>query len=224
MMRTLKVTAHLQAPVVSDAFLPLDGVLYFLYMREKYGDQAVTIPGRNHETKGPDGFLPLKRCQTHTQQWYYACSFAQWSVPCVEDTGYWHKRFDTHATRMLDHGRIKGRLDQGSGKYRTYRMPVFTRHALSVHWYCVGERDALSALLRFATHLGKKYSQGYGAVLRWDIEPAPEDYSAVGPDGQLMRAIPSDTPGAVICGYRPSYWDRRNQAPCRMPELKENIT
>jgi hypothetical protein len=69
---------------------------------------------------------------------------------------------------------------------------------------------------RLAAHLGKKWSQGWGAVLQWDVEPWPEDWSVTGPGGRLMRAV-YDPEGTTQYGIRPSYWHPRNQFPCRLP-------
>lgn len=106
-------------------------------------------------------------------------------------------------------------MDVASGRYKGYHMPVYYRHAQAVDWYVVGHRESISALLWHATALGKKTAQGWGAVTRWEVEPAVEDWSVHGPSGRLMRAIPRE--GGMLHGFRPSYWAPRNQAPCALP-------
>jgi len=209
----LKITAWLTCGVVSDAALPIDGILYYQAMRLAHGPQDMTLPG-GHAGVNPQGArVPIQR--VHAVDWYYKASFAQWSQPCVEGTDHWNKRFDLGMADLIDFAGKRGRVIVEQSRYKAYHMPVFYRHCLSVWWYVVGDREAIAGLLWSMTHVGKKTSQGYGQVLRWEIEPAPADYSQCGPDGQLMRAIPDD--GGILYGIRPSYWDRRNQVRCRLP-------
>lgn len=216
----LHITAYLQTRVVSDPFLPLDGVLLFMAMRERYGPQDVSQSGRGVYDERPQLGRVFWLHHDRTPHYFPACSFAQWHGTVTEDTGHWHKRLDLQYTDVLTPP--KGRVVTGNGRYRSYRMPVFTRHALAVSWYCVADHARLESLLRFVTHLGKKGSQGEGAVLRWAIEPCAGDWSVIGPQGQLMRAVPwgllPDAQGdALLVGFRPSYWEQHNQALCLVP-------
>lgn len=87
---------------------------------------------------------------------------------------------------------------------------------------CVGRAALMGSALLFqiglktlsiiTTHIGKKPSQGDGAILRWTVEPCAEDLSERDGEGRLMRAIPD--PAGVVMGFRPSYWERRNQTNC----------
>lgn len=221
MTEPLKITAWLQCGVVSDTTLPIDGVLYYQHMRLHCGEQIVTVPGAIM----PHADVPGMRIRKHNQQqkdWYYAASFAQWQYP-ADGTDYWSKRFDQQHADLVDFGNRKGRVVVESGEYKAYRMPVAYRHALSVSWYVVADRAWAETLLRLTTHIGKKADQGWGAVLRWQVESWHADWSVYDDDGRLMRAIPM--PGGVLSGIRPSYWLRRNQVPCQMPaQTKHNST
>lgn len=215
----LRVRAYLQTGVISDAYLPLDAVLYYLVHREHLGEQVMTIPGEpaTEGDGGSEGRMPFARVQARRRHWHWACSFAQWPDHTVEGKDHWSSRFDLQHSDLIDFGRRRGAVAIGSGRYKGYRMPVFYRHALYVEWYCRGDRAELERLLGFATHLGKKYAQGWGAVLRWEVVPWPEDWSVTGPGGRLMRAV-YDSSSRVTYGLRPSYWLPAHQFPARLPK------
>lgn len=208
----LRITAWLQSPIITDGTLPIDGVLYYLAHREALGSQAMTIPGGMAHGGHSGATLPLARCEEHSPMWYYAASFAQWGG-VTEGQDHWNCRVDESLCYLVDFGPRKAKIDISSGQFKSYHMPVFYRHSLSVKWYVVGNRRSVAELLRFATHLGKKTSQGWGSVLRWDVEPWPADWSVRGPGGELMRAVPADE--GILMGYRPSYWAPGNQTICR---------
>lgn len=209
----LCITARLQTPVISDQSLPIDAVLYYMWHREQFGRQELTGPGTSNEVSGSE-LLPLERRNQHSEHWYYAASWAQWEGTVTEGTDHWNCRFDTGLTDYLD--MPKARLDIASGRYKSYHMPVFTRHAVTVHWYTVGNRDAILRLLRLVTNIGKKPAQGYGAILEWSIEPS-DDFSVRDASNRLMRSVPSDS-GTRLIGIRPSYWSAKHQTMCEIPD------
>lgn len=225
--QSLRVRAYFRSAVVSDPWLPLDGALFYQHVRRDLGAQQMTTSGlsplaqpKGNEIKG--GRLPI--AIVHAKDWYYRCSWAQWG-PYVEGQDYWSKRFDqTHASLIDFRGR-RGKIDIRLGAYKAYRMPMYYRSVLWVDWYCYANLDALSPLVHITTHLGKKTSQGWGRVLRWEIEPVDEDYS-IWKEGKLMRGIPlyhlpkdkaPDRLGEY--GIRPSYWDWRNQMQLELPDV-----
>jgi CRISPR type IV-associated protein Csf3 len=210
----LRITAALQTPVISDAHLPIDAVLYYTAMRERYGCQEYTEAGQDHSVRVPGVQLPLRRVDGHGPDWYYAASFARWSG-LAEGQDHWNKRVDESLCHLIDFGGRRGRIDIASAEYKSYHMPIYYRHALQVHWYAVGHAESIRSLLRFSGHLGKKTSQGWGSVLDWRVEPWPDDWSLRGASGELMRAIPSNE--GVLTGFRPSYWLPKNQRRCLLP-------
>jgi CRISPR type IV-associated protein Csf3 len=212
MYEPLKITAHLRCGVISDTTLPIDAILLYAAARERWGGQEMTQPGAGLIHTGHDNLLPLER--VHHVPWYYHASFAQWPAAIAEGQDYWNKRLDVSLIALLDDTRR--RIPISEGRYRSYHMPIFYRHALFVSWYVCGDRDGIARLLSMISHLGKKYAQGWGRVIRWEIEPMAADWSIYGPDGRPMRAIP-DPQGTLYTGYRPSYWNARNQALCLMP-------
>lgn len=211
MFEALKITAYLQCGVVSNGFIPLDSILFSVAMRERYGVQDVTVSGGKQNEKA-DVELPFERREKFGE-WYYACSFGQWPESLADGCDHWNKKFDSKYIEYLE---WQGKLVINRGKFRAYHMPVFYRHALSISWYAVGNREQIERLLGCVTHIGKKHSQGWGRILKWSIKQTKEDWSE-NKDGKLMRSLPAET--GILYGVRPSYWLRENQVECKLPTL-----
>lgn len=93
------------------------------------------------------------------------------------------------------------RVNIGHGACRSYRIPgnVSFAEGDAIHWYCVGDAEAIRALLASVTHLGKRRAVGRGAVARWEVAPctpwAPGFPLVLA--GKPMRPLPPDWPGLV---------------------------
>lgn len=217
-LEPLRVRATLRTGILCDRYLPLDGVLLYQAHRDALGRQDATIPGE-YSAQGIST-LPLAIEHPGRRNWYYRCSWAQWSHS-VEGTDYWNKRFDSQFADLVDFGRRRGKVIIEQGQYKAYHMPVFYRAGLWVEWYCVGDRAEIERLLCTVMHLGKKASQGWGRVSQWHIQPWPQDWS-IWRGAQLMRGVPMQDAGSgphdlLLYGIRPSYWKRSNQMPLVMP-------
>lgn len=210
----LRIRAYLQTGVISDQFLPLDGVLYYHLVRDKMGVQDYSLPGESTIKQGGGLNLPIRRSGPKNNAWFYAISFAQWPESMVEDSTFYVKRFDLNLAEYVD--RKVNKVITSRGRYKAYHLNIYYRHALYVEWYCDGDKEEIEKLLQFCTHLGKKSAQGWGSVLRWEVEPWPEDWSTRGPGNRLMRAVPVLGEG-FLYGIRPSYWHPKHVFPCKMP-------
>ncbi len=222
----LRITAYLRTPVVSDRWLPLDGILLYQAHRDLFGAQDATIPGE-YIRKGVQT-LPLGIKHPGRRIWYYQCSWAQWPEIVAKGQDHWNKRFDAGLADLINLGK-KRKIVIESGKYRAYHYPIFYRSALWIRWYAVGDLEEIKRLLSTVTHIGKKGVQGWGRVRRWEIRKQEDDWS-VWRDGKLMRGIPIEAymkertgqeipPDLTIANYgiRPSYWKRSNQRQVVMP-------
>jgi len=226
--RPLQVTAWLRTGVVSDELLSLDGVLYAQLCRDNLGAEEVSIPGGNHELLIDRAEMPLA-IRERNGEWYYACSFAQpriWWKSEAQD--HWNKRFDLAESDVINFQGKRGAVNVQSARYRAYHMPIYYCITNRVYWYCVGDAEMIKYLLSTLTHLGKKCSQGWGRVIRFDVENIKKDWSEY-KDGLPMRALPTTKDellsigknGAAFkaryCGFRPSYYIKSNQTLCLMP-------
>ena len=216
----LRITAYLRTGVVADRWLPLDGILLYQACRAALGPQDFTTPGGGAVPGGVA--MPLQVRNAGTDEWYYACSWAQpqpwWAA---EGRDHWNKRFDQGFAYLVDFQGRRGKIIVEQGTYKAYHMPLFYYAALRVEWYAVGERTAIADLLSTCTHLGKKGAQGWGRVAEWHVDPWPEDWSTWR-DGQLTRGVPAfEQPHAtnfLYYGLRPSYYRRENQMRLAVPE------
>jgi CRISPR type IV-associated protein Csf3 len=215
MFEPLRITARLQCGVVSDGNLPIDSILYSMAHREEFGGQTMTLPGTSQTADGSNAALPLMRVAEESPMWFYAASFAQWPEAQAEGKDYWNTRLDLSLVHLVDFGKRRGSVDVAAGRYKAYHMPVFYRHALAIEWYVVGHSESIERLLSCCTNIGKKTSQGWGAVSEWRVEPTVNDWSVRGDGGRPMRAIPDGK--GVLHGFRPSYWLPQNQTRCEMP-------
>lgn len=196
-MKPLKITAHMQTGkvVTTDLYLPLDSIMASAWVHKNRPDIAYT-PIVDYENM-VQAELPLEK-RGEGDDWYWACSFAC-GEPKREEILHWHKRFDFDlATKHVDFGNRRGKVDAKSGYYKNYRMPIVTYLVPKLEWYAVGELKEVVLLVDEITHIGKKRSQGFGRVQRWTVEEWPEDLS-------FLRAIP-DPNGDMEMGIRPPYW------------------
>jgi len=210
----LRVRAYLQTGVISDQFLPLDGIMYYHLVRDIMGEQYISKPGESNIREGAGIMLPILKAGQRDDTWFYHCSFAQWPVHMVEDKTFYVKRFDLSLSQMVNNVQ---KVKISAGQYKAYHVDIYYRHALYVEWYCIAKKEELENILKFCTHLGKKTAQGWGSVLRWEVVEWPEDWAIRGPGGRLMRAVPVHGDG-FLYGIRPSYWNQRHIFPCKMPD------
>jgi len=221
-MQSLRIQAIMQDGRVAgtDPWFPLDSILASIWIRRNCPELAyLPICG---DLIIAD--LPFER-RGAGYDWYWACSFNT-EIPLTEYVMHWHKRFDDHMEQYIDFGSKRGRVDTKSGKYKAYRMPLVVQLFDRLTWYAVGDLDVVRDLCSAVTHLGKKSSQGLGAVDYWSVEPWPEDWSETR-EGRLTRGIPAElalpegvqTGRLAQYGVRPPYWMREHQRVCYMPEV-----
>lgn len=218
MMQPLRIQAIMQDGRVAgtEPWFPLDSILAAAWIRrERPGLAYLPMDGDPIIAE-----LPFER-RGQGNDWYWACSFNT-EASLHEYVMYWHKRFDDQLEQYIDFGGKRGRVDTKSGKYKAYRMPLVVQLFDRLTWYAVGDLEAVQSLCEMVTHIGKKPSQGLGAVDYWTVEPWQEDWS-VARDGRLMRTAPKGDMVGVgrigQYGIRPPYWYVDHQRLCMMPEV-----
>src|SRR5690349_3255598 len=125
MLEPLRITAYLQAPVICDDRLPLDGVIFYFLARKRFGFQPSDRLKRTVDQVALQDVLRKKWITVGDRDyWFYACSFACWVGTVAEGRDYWTKRFDTKLSDIVDFKGKRGRVITQNGKYKGYRMPV----------------------------------------------------------------------------------------------------
>lgn len=83
-----------------------------------------------------------------------------------------------------------------TGRWKAYWMPLrLTLPAgMLLTWWAVGDRLAVAEMLRSVFGLGGKRGSGHGAVARWTVAEAAEDWSLTRPEGDrtvVSRPLPA---------------------------------
>lgn len=213
----LHVRAYIQTPIISDRCLPLDGILFNHFVRDRLGPKTHTLPREVTISDDLVMGLPFEKQNDGTDEWYYACSFARFQEGAKRGKHEYAKRFDFDlAIDRVDFKGKRRRVETSRGEFKNYWVKEYTWNCLSVDWFCRADRAELERLLPFCTHVGKKSSQGCGSVLRWEVKETTMDWHTWADDGSLMRAVPCET-GPIVYGIRPSYWLPKNQKNVLMP-------
>lgn len=127
---------------------------------------------------------------------------------CVESVEHIAKRVGVENAGLLaeDERRVVSTTNSWT---KSYRLPLRVRPVPAVCWFAVGDRRGLVKLLKGVHSIGKKMSDGYGRVSRWEAEPVGEDLSWHAPHERgsvLMRALPAGPhlPRDLV-GFRPDF-------------------
>lgn len=219
----LHIRAYLQAPVVSDRFLPLDSILYYHYVRSVFGPKETAHRPRESMVKKGAGIqLPIQKRNMKADdghKWYYACSFAVFPETAQSSKFQYAKRFDVHeAIDRVDFEGKRGKVHTTAGAYKNYFIEEYAWNTPYIDWYMRGIKSEIQNLLHFCTHIGKETAQGMGSVFRWKVSETDKDWYLNDDRGRLMRAVPKNG-STFVYGIRPSYWHPSHQFPVLLPNL-----
>lgn len=218
----LHIRAYLQTQVVSDAYLPLDGILYYHAVRDMFGSKETAHKPRQSIIKEGSGLqLPIQKRNINAgRKWYYACSFAVFPHTAKRAKYQYAKRFDVHeAIDRIDFKGKRGRIDTKAGEFKNYFIEEYCWETPYVDWYLRGLKPDIENLLHFCTHIGKETAQGCGSVLRWEVSETEKDWYLNDDNGRLMRAVPIEPKQSnLVYGIRPSYWAPHHQFNVLLPQ------
>jgi hypothetical protein len=135
--------------------------------------------------------------------------------PNERGTEYWHKRFPTN--EVIQYCKNPN-TPTTRGPFKEYRIPMQAITSNVATAYCIGNAEEIRRLLlTYAHFIGKKPSQGKGAVLDWQVTPInTQTYATI----LKQRAIPAMVTGkstGAIGAWTPPYWYR----PWHLPLIKE---
>lgn len=221
-MQSLRITAHLATPfVVYDAFSPsLDAIIEWYWLKER----GLASPNPDSDSL-VQADLPLLKGDIQGE-WYWCVSSPHYLLEGQQTTRM-RRRWDCH-DKHLDWGGKRAKFSTSEGHTKGYDLPNYLRSTPQIDWFAVGDRDEILRLLQQCTGIGKKLSQGFGQVIRWEVQEFDQDWHLWGAAGQLMRPIPvqlltQEIPGKIDgitilrWGWRPPARLPCNQEVCAMP-------
>lgn len=158
--------------------------------------------------------LPLRCLWRHPQTRLPLWASTDFAPVGVQAKGIapWHRYQPPSRLMASPKGRpYAPRAGTGPEKVMDIPLPVVAAEGWQAD--CVGDAEAIQPLLAaLGSHVGKKRSQGWGAVREWRVEPL-DRFTLRDEEGRLRRPIPinalwSDRVplDAVLAGWTPPYW------------------
>lgn len=184
----LLITAHLKSSVSIGHSMHFDGILSFARLRYHLGDEYYNLLSRHGQVYDID--LPIKK-----DRGAYLASRVEYEG--MEYTNRWRKRFDVQQATEWKDGKI---VYLNSGHYKNYNMRIDLVATEKLCWICVGIEETISELLKVVYAVGKKRSQGYGIVDKWEVQKT---------DRKGVRAFPveqiQEGEKVEYTSYKPPY-------------------
>ena len=155
---------------------------------------------------------------------FHLCSHSLLAVE-RHATAWTRRRFPVREAQLFGAASVR-RIGLAVGPTKSYNLPLEVGHLGGdrLEWYAVGDAAEVRRLLALVVALGKKRGHGFGAVERWEVEPAEPwgDGFPVVRDGRALRPLPSDWPGLVepelaVRTLSPPYWDRTRREVVAVP-------
>ena len=202
-------------PIFYDA-LTLDGLLAYTVVQR-------ATEGRGYPESGEPYWIPLPlnlwwQAENGLPLWAATRFYPE--TPDDAHSVYWHKReFTPTFLKRARDGR-PANVNFGNGVYKSYRIPMPAHTSLAWTAYGEGDVNEVASLLSTVTHVGKKRTYGYGAVVNCEVE-AIEQAMPIAFENKLLKSMPltfvAEHPdifdGAAdlekqvrFCGWTPPYW------------------
>lgn len=217
-MEPLKIRFELRAPMVDpqDMF-HLDALLGALKVKAVEREKGEAVNPRDHHYD-----LPIARYTATTGEWVFkaSCLTAQrhFEPEIWMQTG----RLDTTAAaEHRESGWLKDRgkkPNPGGGSYKTsiYHSMISNCELTA---YCIGDNQAVAALLEHCEQIGPRRGVGFGAIKTITVEPVIESDCP-----WYRRAMPVGSEGSFPEEYamatgalRAPYWDKTEKGKIMVP-------
>jgi len=163
--------------------------------------------------------MPLEKIEVDGE-WVWACSSAQIAAPGRDmDEGWnvtrWRKRFDTDP----EHSIKDTQVDITTGDFKSYNAALPYKGVRRLLFFFRGDPEKVQRLVEnHVPAIGKKASQGFGAINSVEVSEAENMEGAVYHDEYVFRSIPAQFMEGVETGIkierrttRPPYWHAENQ-------------
>lgn len=186
MFKNFKVVAHMKSPIATIEWIILDSVISAAKAKEILGEEFYS--GKN-----------IVGTEEQVREMLDPILDRKYGVYCTsigignnrESVTSWSKRWDDKNDDIVKfNGKGKERVDIGAGFYKNYHMPLVLKSYKTITFYVRGDLEEVKRLLEnYIFYLGKKGSQGFGQIRKWEFAEIDEDWS-IWKDGKLMRPIP----------------------------------
>lgn len=226
MFDNFKVVAHMRTPIAAIDPIVLDSIILAAIAKEELADEYYS--GTN-EYWDKDKIKSVLGPILDKKYGVYCTSAATGSHR--EHVGKWTKRWDSVNDDIVNLGnKNKPRINIASGAFKNYHIPVVLKSYTKAVFYVRGDMAEVGRLLaENITYIGKKGSQGYGLINKWELFKIEEDHSLI-KDNKPMRPIPVKECGELL--YQkdaeeiitrpyptiPPYWRNNHIEACVMPE------
>lgn len=101
------------------------------------------------------------------------------------------KRWNNNADELVKYrGKGRAEIDTARGEFKNYHNSIIYRTSSKIVFFARGDKEKISQLLNnYIFYIGKKSSQGFGAIKKWIVEEIENDYSII-KDKLPMRFLP----------------------------------
>lgn len=188
MFKNLKITAHMSNHVAASEHLRLDCILSAAKAKELLKDDYFLNPKIAGDKRMIIGTLSeFLKYDEKSGIFHASCGIGDGR----EFVTSFSKRFNSADDEMINfQGKGKQIIDTSRGFFKSYHKAIITKAYDEIVFYACGDKDEIERLLDVYIHyIGKKTSQGFGAVNFWRVTELHEDFSLMC-DGKALRFLP----------------------------------
>ena len=181
----IKVSCHLATPIAGDPPM-LDALIEF-EMAQRQG-KAEKIQRSEPAPVYGEIHIPMLRQQIGGL--LVPCCSSPIMVSQRQTTEHFGKRLSVEHSNLLS-PRQRKKVAMGNATYKAYHLPLRLHRVDRIVWFARATRRHTLKLLKSVHSIGKKRSQGYGRVDRWEAERIEADLSWYAPSDRgpvLMRS------------------------------------
>ncbi|MGO0987464.1 hypothetical protein ACTPEW_16140 [Clostridioides difficile] len=226
MFTNFKVIMHMGAPIATTDDIILDSLISAAICKESYSEKyysGMNDYGTKEEIESMLDDILDKKMRVY-------CT-SKGIGDNREYTSSWSKNFDS-ANSELIRTKEKGkkrelqRVRTVSGHFKEYHTQIVLKSYKTLTFYVRGDKEKIKRLLENNINfVGKKSSQGYGEILKYEFLDCVEDYSLFDKQGNIMRNIPfaeimklektlSEENFLKECPIIPPYWRNDHKELC----------
>ena len=219
MFKNFKVIMHMKSPIAVMDNIILDSIISAAACKKILGDDyyaGSNTAGTKQMQEKVLGKILDKKYNVYCTSYGFGDN--------KEFLVNWNKRWDTKYDNYVN--LEKKRVDIGAGYFKNYHMPLIVHSYKTISFYVRGDFEKIKELLeKYINFIGKKSSQEYGEISKYEYLDISEDYSII-KKGKLMRHIPAEYKEKLNLkesrimekSIIPPYWREDYRYLCLIPE------